>query len=117
MDTGARNARVHACSPRDSRVSCKLPIDLGELLRQRTVEGERIEYNKAGGNPDAILRTVCAFANDFANLGGGSVVIAKACDAEGRPVCPTVGLADSPRSTKQRFRLTPRSALARSLQQ
>jgi ATP-dependent DNA helicase RecG len=58
----------------------KLPINLDDLLRQRTVEGERIEY-KAGWNPDPILRTVCAFANDFANLGGGYVVIGQECDA------------------------------------
>lgn len=44
----------------------KLPINLLDLLRQRTVEGERIEY-KAGWNPDAIIRTLCAFANDFEN--------------------------------------------------
>ena len=42
----------------------KLPINLRDLLRQRTVEGERIEY-KAGWNPDPIVRTLCAFANDF----------------------------------------------------
>ena len=52
----------------------KLPINLNDLLRQRTVEGERIEY-KTGWNPDPIIRTLCAFANDFENLGGGYVVI------------------------------------------
>jgi len=72
----------------------KLPINLQDLLRQRTVEGERIEY-KAGWNPDAVLRTVCAFANDFANLGGGYVVIGQDCDANGQPVFPPVGLADN----------------------
>ena len=51
----------------------KLPINLNDLLRQRTVESERIEY-KAGWNPGAIIRTLCAFANDFENLGGGYVV-------------------------------------------
>ena len=55
-----------------------LPINLHDLLRQRTVEGERIEY-KAGWNPDAIIRTLCAFANDFENLGGGYVVIGQDC--------------------------------------
>ena len=40
----------------------KLPINLNALLRQRTVDGDRIEY-KAGWNPDPIIRTVCAFAN------------------------------------------------------
>ncbi len=39
----------------------KLPIHIGDLLRQRAVEGERIEY-KAGWNPDPIVRTLCAFA-------------------------------------------------------
>lgn len=63
----------------------KLPINLNDLLRQRTVESERIEY-KTGWNPDAITRTVCAFANDFENLGGGYVVIGQDCD--GQPVFP-----------------------------
>jgi ATP-dependent DNA helicase RecG len=72
----------------------KLPINLSDLLRQRTVEGERIEY-KTGWNPDAIMRTVCAFANDFENLGGGYVVIGQDCDAHGQPVFPPVGLADN----------------------
>ncbi|MCL2453451.1 MAG: putative DNA binding domain-containing protein, partial [Alphaproteobacteria bacterium] len=71
----------------------KLPINLPDLLRQRTVEGERIEY-KAGWNPDAVVRTLCAFANDFENLGGGYVVIGQGCDADGRPVFPPVGLPD-----------------------
>ncbi len=72
----------------------KLPINLNDLLRQRTVEGERVEY-KAGWNPDPIIRTVCAFANDFENLGGGYVVIGQECDANGQPVFPPVGLADN----------------------
>lgn len=72
----------------------KLPINLDDLLRQRKVEGERIEY-KAGWNPDAIIRTLCAFANDFANLGGGYVVIGQDCDANGQPVFPPVGLPDN----------------------
>jgi cytosine/uracil/thiamine/allantoin permease len=41
-------------------MSTKLPINIADLLRQRTVEGERIEY-KAGWNPDAVIRMVCAF--------------------------------------------------------
>jgi len=68
-----------------------LPINLADLLSQRTVEGERIEY-KAGWNPDAVIRTLCAFANDFENLGGGYIIIGQDCDAHGRPVFPPVGL-------------------------
>lgn len=75
-------------------MSTKLPINLNDLLRQRTVEGERIEY-KTGWNPDAIIRTLCAFANDFENLGGGYVVIGQDCEANGQPVFPPVGLADN----------------------
>ena len=51
-----------------------LPINITDLLRQRTVEGDRVEY-KAGWNPEVVLHTLCAFANDFHNLGGGYVVI------------------------------------------
>ena len=69
----------------------KLPINLAALLHQRTVEGERIEY-KTGWNPDATIRTLCAFANDFQNLGGGYVVIGQDCDAHGQPVFPPAGL-------------------------
>jgi len=68
-----------------------LPINLEDLLRHRTVERERIEY-KAGWNPDPILRTICAFANDFANLGGGYVVSGQDCDDDGVPMFPPVGL-------------------------
>ena len=39
-----------------------LPINIEELLGGRAVEGDRIEY-KTGWNPDAIYRSVCAFAN------------------------------------------------------
>ncbi|VFN03909.1 MAG: ATP-dependent DNA helicase RecG [Candidatus Kentron sp. G] len=69
----------------------KLPINLDDLLRQRTVECERIEY-KAGWNPDATIRTLCAFANDFENLGGGYVVIGQDCDEHGQPLFPPLGL-------------------------
>lgn len=55
-------------------MTSKLPINLVDLLRQRTVEGERIEY-KADWNPEDVLHTLCAFANDFHNLGGGYIII------------------------------------------
>jgi ATP-dependent DNA helicase RecG len=71
----------------------KLPLNLNDLLRQRTVEGDRIEYKK-GWNPDAIVRTLCAFANDFENLGGGYVVIGQDC-VDGQPVFPPAGLYDN----------------------
>ncbi len=80
--------------PQPLRATSRLPINLEDLLRQRTVEGDRIEY-KAGWNPDAVIRTLCAFANDFENLGGGYVVIGQDCDKDGQPVFPPVGVPDN----------------------
>ncbi|MCG7848974.1 MAG: ATP-binding protein, partial [ANME-2 cluster archaeon] len=75
-------------------MTSKLPINLEDLLHQRKVEGERIEY-KTGWNPDPIMRTICAFANDIENLGGGYVVIGQDCDEMGMPVFPPEGLLDN----------------------
>ena len=69
----------------------QLPLNVNHLLRQRTIEGERIEY-KAGWNPQGVLHTVCAFANDFHNLGGGYVVLGVA-ERDGRPVLPPKGIS------------------------
>ena len=68
----------------------KLPININDLLIARTVEWERLEF-KAGWNPKAVLHTMCAFANDFHNLGGGYIIIGVAED-KGRPVLPLAGL-------------------------
>jgi len=51
-----------------------LPINIEDLLSARIVESDRIEF-KEGWNPDAIYRTICAFANDFDNIGGGYILI------------------------------------------
>lgn len=67
-----------------------LPINLDEILRGRLVEWERLEF-KEGWNPEAILHTVCAFANDVHNLGGGYILIGVAAD-QGRPALPPVGI-------------------------
>lgn len=46
-----------------------LPINTQDLLNKRKVESNRIEFKK-GWNPTDIYRSICAFANDFDNLGG-----------------------------------------------
>lgn len=72
----------------------KLPINIDNLLHQRTIESERVEY-KAGWNPESVIHTLSAFANDFHNLGGGYVVIGVA-EENGLPLVskeqPPVGL-------------------------
>lgn len=51
-----------------------LHINIEDLLSARTVESDRIEF-KEGWNPDAIYRSICAFANDFDNIGGGYILV------------------------------------------
>ncbi|MFH1606751.1 MAG: RNA-binding domain-containing protein [Nanoarchaeota archaeon] len=51
-----------------------LPINIKQLLESNLVEKERLEL-KEGFNPEAILQTICAFANDFNNWGGGYIII------------------------------------------
>ena len=51
-----------------------LPINIEDLLNQRKVESNRIEFKK-GWNPVALYHTICAFANDFDNLGGGYILV------------------------------------------
>ena len=82
-----------------------LPINIENLLSGRTVESERIEY-KEGWNPAAIYRSICAFANDFSNIGGGYVIIGvKAKD--GIPERPVKGIPENQLdSIQQQNRLT-----------
>ena len=68
-----------------------LPINIGDLLHGKTVEWERIEL-KAGWNPEKVVRTICAFANDINNWGGGYIIIGVEED-QGKAVLPPVGIA------------------------
>lgn len=51
-----------------------LPINIEQLIGGQVVESNRIEF-KEGWNPKTIYRTICAFANDFDNIGGGYIII------------------------------------------
>jgi len=68
-----------------------LPHNIDDVLLGRSVEWERLEF-KQNWNPEDVLHTLCAFANDFHNLGGGYLFLGVAEDA-GRPVLPPSGLA------------------------
>lgn len=67
-----------------------LPINVDDLLHQRKVERTRIEY-KSGWNPEPIIHTLTAFANDFDNMGGGYILIGVE-EENGRPVLPVKGI-------------------------
>jgi ATP-dependent DNA helicase RecG len=78
------------------------PINLRRLLGGQVVESERIEF-KEGWNPLSVLHTLCAFANDFHNLGGGYILIGIA-ETNGVPILPPVGLNwSSPKAVAQVF--------------
>jgi len=51
-----------------------LPININELLNGNTIEWDRIELKK-GWNPEDILHSLCAYANDVNNWDGGYIVI------------------------------------------
>ena len=70
-----------------------LPISIHDLLHGKSVEWERLEF-KAGWNPADVLHTMCAFANDFHNLGGGYILIGIA-ETEGQPNLPPKGINPS----------------------
>jgi len=77
----------------DSTIRDGLPFNLDDLINLRNIEGNRIEFKATWDDPikEAVVRTVCAFANDLLNLGGGYVVLG--IDEEGgQPILPPRGL-------------------------
>lgn len=67
-----------------------LPININQLINRETVESERVEF-KSGWNPEETLHSVCAFANDINNWGGGYIIIGIE-EVSGEPILPPVGL-------------------------
>ena len=67
-----------------------LPVNISDLLYQRIVESTRIEY-KADWNPEPVLHSICAFANDIDNCGGGYIVLGVE-EKDGVPIFPVKGL-------------------------
>ena len=67
-----------------------LPINITELINRRVVENARVEY-KRNWNPEPILHSICAFANDIDNWGGGYIIIGVE-EEDGMPKLPVSGL-------------------------
>lgn len=65
-----------------------LPINIEDLLNKNKVESDRIEFKK-GWNPTSIYHSVCAFANDIDNIGGGYIIVGveEENGVAKRPVC------------------------------
>ncbi|MCI6893980.1 MAG: putative DNA binding domain-containing protein [Bacteroidales bacterium] len=70
-----------------------LPINIEDLLNKHKVESNRIEF-KSGWNPTSIYHSICAFANDIDNLGGGYILIGVE-EENGVAVRPVKGLKDN----------------------
>ncbi len=70
-----------------------LPVNISELINGHIVEWERIEF-KEGWNPENVLHTICAFANDFNNWGGGYIIIGIE-EKDNKPILPPKGLSKS----------------------
>ena len=67
-----------------------IPLKIETLLDGKVVEQNRIEY-KEGWNPNDIIHTICAFANDYHNMNGGYIVIGVR-EQNGIPQLPPTGL-------------------------
>jgi ATP-dependent DNA helicase RecG len=70
-----------------------LPINIEDLLNKRKIESNRIEFKK-GWNPNRIYRTICAFANDFDNIGGGYILVGVE-EENGIAKRPVTGIPDA----------------------
>ena len=69
-----------------------LAINIDDLLNKQKIESNRIEFKK-GWNPASIYHSVCAFANDFDDLGGGYIVVGVDTDeATGVAIRPVNGI-------------------------
>ena len=85
-------------------MSTILPINLDNLLNCRGIESERVEFKGSWDDHTTgpqVLRTICAFANDFHNLNGGYIVIGVK-EREG-PAVPPAGLSDTEVETAQKW--------------
>lgn len=67
-----------------------LPINIDELLHGNTVEWDRIELKK-GWNPEDVIHSLCAYANDINNWDGGYIIIGVE-EENGKAKLPPIGL-------------------------
>lgn len=51
-----------------------IPINTNDLTDCRVFESNRVEF-KSDWNPTPIIHSICSFANDIDNVGGGYIVV------------------------------------------
>jgi len=67
-----------------------LPISIEALIKEQIVENTRLDY-KRDWNPEDIIHSICAFANDIDNCGGGYIIVGIE-EESGMPKFPVKGL-------------------------
>lgn len=70
-----------------------IPVKVEDLIAQTNVESTRIEYKKSF-NPESVIRTICAFANDIDNMGSGYIILGVE-EEKGCPKYPILGVKQS----------------------
>jgi ATP-dependent DNA helicase RecG len=71
-----------------------LPININDLLHFQGIESARVEFKQSWDEHTTglqVLKTLCAFANDFYNVNGGYIVIGVG-ESDGVAVLPPQGL-------------------------
>ncbi len=82
-----------------------LPINIDNLLHFRGVESARVEFKRSWDEKTTglqVLKTICAFANDFYNDNGGYLIIGVE-EQQGMAVLPPVGLPPNQLSNIQKW--------------
>ena len=51
-----------------------LPINVEDLILERVFQSTRLDYKKEF-DPNAVIHSICAFANDIDNTGDGYIII------------------------------------------
>lgn len=67
-----------------------IPINIENLILERIIESNRLDYKK-GFDPNAVVHSICAFANDIDNTGGGYIIIGVE-EENGKPKIPVIGI-------------------------
>lgn len=70
-----------------------LMLNIEDLLNKQKIESNRIEFKK-GWNPLTIYHSICAFANDLDDLGGGYILVGVDTDENGVAKRPVVGMPE-----------------------
>lgn len=82
-----------------------LPVDIATLLRGSAIESARLEFKESWDPKTAgpqVLKTICAFANDYYEVNGGYLVLGVG-EQDSRPVLPPRGLSPAVLSAARKW--------------